>query len=294
MGLEVDFDNPIVDILTGEEQPPEWLVKDIITQGSFGCLVGESGAGKSYISYLLAMAIASGVPSFGGLVPALPPKRVLYYDNENSEQDRNKYLRRLWVGLREQNRKEPDISLLYKNFWPLRGRLGDEGWAETVAADIERWKPAALMFDTANACFDIDDENSNSEARKAIHSIKKLMEHASDYNNGQPASAMVLKHAKTRTEKGQIRTVRGAKIWKDLSDWFIFQVKAPGRKRKDGLSLTRLSPDKVRAYGLQRTIYISPDWTDKDRNGFVLRGSYKPDLEHHKAEKEDEEWGNPN
>jgi hypothetical protein len=283
------FENPILEILTGEDAPPDWLVKDIITQGSFGCLVGESGAGKSYVSYMLAMAIAAGVPIFGGLIPAGPPKRVLYFDNENSEQDRNKYLRRLWLGLKKQNGKEPDVGLLYKNFWPVRAALGDENWVETCKQAIEQVKPHAMFFDTANACFNVDDENSNSEARKAIHAIKKLQEMTVPMI-GAAANATVLKHARTRTEKGQIRTVRGAKIWKDLSDWFLFQVKAPGRKRRDGLSLTRLIPDKVRAYGLQRQIYITPDWTDAERTGFMLKGSYKPDIDHHKAEKEDEEW----
>ena len=194
---------------------------------------------------------------------------------------------------REQTGKEPDVSLLYTNFWPVRAALGDDKWPETVAAWIERIKPHALFFDTANACFDIEEENSNSEARRAIHQIKKLMELAAEHNGGTTATAAVIKHAKTRTEQGQIRTVRGAKIWKDLSDWFLFQVKAPGRKRKDGLSLTRLIPDKVRAYGLQRSIYITPGWTDESHAGFVLHGSYKPNLEHHKAEREDEEWERP-
>lgn len=286
--MAVDDDNPIVDILTGDELPPEWLVHDIITQGSFGCLCGESGAGKSYIGYVLALAIAAGCPAFGGMIRAGRPKRVLYFDNENSQQDRDKYLRRAWMGLKTQNGAEPDISLLYKNFWPIRAELGDDKWAETVEAWIERVKPHALFFDTANACFDIDEENSNSEARKAIHKIKRLMELTSP-----PASAAVIKHAKTRTEQGQIRTVRGAKIWKDLSDWFLFQVKAPGRKRKDGLSLTRLVPDKVRAYGLQRTIYITPSWTDEAHSGLILAGSYKPNHEHHTAEREDEQWEKP-
>lgn len=288
MVVDDDFSNPIVEILTGEESPPEWLVKDIIIQGSLGCLCGESGAGKSYIGYVLALAIAAGCPAFGGLIPASRPKRVLYFDNENSEQDRNKYLRRAWLGLKTQNGKEPDISLLYQNFWALRAVLGDDGWAEMVEAWIARVQPHAIMFDTANACFDIDDENSNSEARRAIHKIKRLMELTS------PAcSALVIKHAKTRTEKGQIRTVRGAKIWKDLSDWFLFQVKAPGRKRKDGLSLTRLIPDKVRAYGLSRPIYITPDWIDEVRTGLKLTGSFKPNFEHNKAEREDDEWEKP-
>ena len=119
--------------------------------------------------------------------------------------------------------------------------------------------------------------------RAAIKAVKRVMRETTP-----AASAIVLKHAKTRTEKGQVRTVRGAKIWKDQSDGMLFQVKGGGRPRKDGLSLTRLIPDKIRAYGLQRSVYISPRWTDEARNGLVLEGSYKPSSEHRQREDRDE------
>lgn len=277
-------DNPIVDILTGDEQPPEWLVRDIIAQGSFGCLCGESGAGKSYITYSIGLAVAAGCPALSGLVRPVEPRRVLYFDDENSQQDRDKYLRRAWLGLKTQNRKEPDLSLLYQNFWPLSFQLGHDAWPDTVAEWMAHVRPHLMVFDTANACLNVEDENNNAEAGQAIKRIKALM------RLSDPAcSAIILKHAKTRTEKGQVRTVRGAKIWKDQSDWFLFQVKAGGRPRKDGLSLTRLIPDKVRAYGLQHPLYITPMWTDKERSGLVLEGSDRPSKEHTKDEMRDDD-----
>lgn len=279
-------DNDIVDILTGEEQPPDWFVRNILVQGSFGCLVGESGAGKSNIAYLIAMAVASGMPALSGLIPKGPPKRVLYFDDENSVPDRNKYLRRAWQGLKAHNRREPSLKLLQQNLWVFGGALGGEDWDDIVERLVTQLVPEGLFFDTANACFGIDEENSNSEAGKIIRRIKQLQKLVDPV-----ALAFIIKHAKTRTEAGQIRTVRGAKIWKDQSDWFLFQVKAGGRPRKDGLSLTRLVSDKKRAYGLERPIYITPSYTDAARTGLVLEGSHQSSREHTVAEDADDNVG---
>ena len=283
-----DFINPIVDILCAEEVPPEWLIRDILVQGSFTTLIGESGAGKSYVSYTLGLAVAAGVPALSGIVPRGKPRRVLYFDDENSQQDRDKYLRRAWLGLKAMNHgKEPDLGLLLKNFWPVGFALGSDDWADKAEEWITAIRPHLIVYDTANACTNVDDENSNAEATRAIKHMKRLMRVNADL--GLVASTVALKHAKTRTEKGQIRTVRGAKVWKDMSDGVLFQVKVGGRPRKDGLSGTRLVPDKTRAYGLQRPVYIDPVWTDKERNGLQLNGSWKATREHERDEAKDDE-----
>lgn len=276
--------NPIVDILCSPDRPPDWLIPDLLTQGSLVCLVGESGAGKSYISYTLALAVASGVRALSGIVPAGEPRRVLYFDDENGRADRDKYLKRSWIGLAHSNgMQEPDLALLLDNFWPVSFELGMDGWEDVAQGWVDFFKPHLIVVDTATPSFNIDDENNNAEAAKNIKRMRELMRSCDPV-----ASAWILKHAKTRTEKGQIRTVRGAKVWKDMSDGMLFQVKAGGRPRKDGLSLTRLVPDKIRAYGLQQPIYITPKWTDSKKSGLMLDGSYSAGKEHRSAEDEEE------
>ena len=73
--------------------------------------------------------------------------------------------------------------------------------------------------------------------------------------------------------------MRGAKAWLGSTDGTWFQVRLPGRPRKQGF-LTRLEPDKTRAYGLQQPIYITPEWTADDKSGLYLHGSYAPSKEH--------------
>ena len=277
----------LIDILTGVEEEPDWLIPNLIAQGGMVVLVGESHAGKSYLTYTLSLAMAAGVSALSGLVPAGEPRRVAYFDDENSTQDRNKYLRRSVNGLgglkTKRHPKGLDLGLLYENFYPLHFRLGAEDWMDRAAECIDIIRPHCLVFDTAASCFDIADENDNAQAQNTIKGIRHLMKIPE-----KVASSIVVKHAKTRTEKGGPRVVRGAKVWKDLSDSMLFLVRASGRPR-DGLSPTRLLPDKVRAYGLPQPLYISPDWTDDARTGLVLRGSYQADREHRAAERADDE-----
>lgn len=278
-----EIENPIIDILFAENREPDWLIRDFMLQGTMTCLAGEPNAGKSYVSYMIGLCLAAGLPLFGNLIPASEPKRVLYFDEENSKGDRDTYLRRAFQGLVEQYGREPNIELLMENFWPIHFQLGSEDWKDVAAFNVEQIQPHCMMFDTATPAFNIEDENSNAEATKAIKDVRDLM-HMTD----PVSSSIILKHAKMRTEKGGRRTMRGAKAWQGAADAVMFQVKATGRPRKDGLSLTRLEPDKVRAHGLRQTIYISPEWTDDDRNGLMLTGSYSASKDHRAAEREED------
>lgn len=278
------FANPIVHILTAPEQEPEWLVPDMFLQGTLVLLSGDAGAGKSYLSYTIGLAIAAGVPAFSGIVPGSKhPRRVLYFDQENSRQDRDKYLCRSWVGLTAANGAEPDLERLRDNFWPVHFHLGGPDWVDRASEWVEFVQPHLIVFDTATPCFDLEDENDNGEATRAIKQIHHVMELTTP-----KATALVLKHSRVKAERGG-RMIRGAKAWKSAADALIFQVKGRGRPTKGGLTITRMVPDKTRAYGLTQTVYITPRWTDEKRSGLLLEGSYRPTDEHAEAEAREEE-----
>jgi len=283
MALSDTYENEIVDVLHAAEQDPVWLIPDLLLQGSMVCLAGEPGAGKSYVSYTAGLAVATGIAALDGIIPPGKPKTVIYFDQENSRQDRDKYLRRSWHGL-ARNGKLPDVGLLLQHFHPVHFALGDDDWAEIAAEYIALLCPQLVIFDTATPCFNIGDENDNAEAVREIKKIRQLMA------LGDPVvSAIVLRHAKIAIEKGGRRTMRGAKSWHNAADGIMYQVKQAGRPRGDGLSRTRLEPDKTRAYGLSRTIYITPEWTEEERTGLFLHGSYTPDKEHKRLEQLEDE-----
>jgi RecA-family ATPase len=275
-------ENTIVDVLTADDIEPTWLIPGMYLQGTTIAVAGESGVGKSVINYHLAMAVAAGVPAFGGLIPAGEPKRVLYFDEENSEQNRNKYIQQVWYGLMA-TQHDPDLALLQENLWVVAFNLGGEDWA----VECEKWvryvRPHAMWFDTATPCFHVQDENSNAEATavlRRIEQIKRLTDPV--------CTALVMKHAKTRSMgEGRRRTMRGAKAWLSAADQTVYHVKRPGRPTKDGLSVTWIEPDKTRAWGLNQNIYVTPSHTDKAKTGIVLKGSYTASQEHRQAVKEE-------
>jgi hypothetical protein len=260
-------------------------------------LAGDAGAGKSFVMMLIALAAASGLEALNGIVPAGEPKCILYFDEENSEGDHRKYLRRAWKGLLHQHRIKEGSEEEYKylerlaeNFWPMHFALGVPEWEDIAVQIIETIAgitgktPQGIVYDTATPCFDIDNENDNAEATAATKAIRRIAKHCNPV-----ATSFTVKHAKTQTEKGGgRRMIRGAKAWKSAVDALIFQVKANGRPRRDGLSLTRMEPDKIRAYGLRQTIYITPQYVDKDRHAMMLTASYSADKAHKQAEDTEE------
>ena len=284
--------NDIANIILEDDTEPDWLIRDMMTQSSLICLGGEPGAGKSYVSYTIGLAIAGGIRTLSGLVYGGEPKCVLYFDDENSKADRDKYIKRSWTALTENmpdSQKYEMLDKLTDNFWPVHYQLGGDDWPDVVANCIETVtevrgsSPHAMVFDTAASCFNIQEENNNSEAANNVKAIRRLMA-----LGDPPLTALVLKHAKIRSDRGR-RTLRGAKAWIGMADMVLFQVKAAGRPRKDGLSLTRLEPDKTRAYGLSRTIYITPSYTDDKRSGLRLDASFNASREHQQKEQEEDE-----
>ena len=171
-----------------------------------------------------------------------------------------------------------------ENFWPFHMELGVEDWADRVTSAIEMIEPQLIVFDTATSCFGIKEENNNSEATQICNTIRNDLMQLCD----PIPTVIILKHAKTRTEAGQVRTMRGAKTWKDNADQTLFQVKAQGRPLSDNLQRTRMMPDKNRAYGLENTIYITPRYLDGTKSALILEGSWKPDKEHKRREQIEE------
>ena len=151
--------NPILDILMAEESEPQWLVKDLpAPRNPWVCLAGEPGAGKSYVSPTPSpLALAAGCEALGGLVPAGEPKRIVYFDEENSSGDREKYLRRSFFG-----RSGRQGAGLGKSRRQLLARgfpfLGDLDWFDRAAEWVEFVEPHLIVVDTATPAFNIQDE----------------------------------------------------------------------------------------------------------------------------------------
>ncbi|MEE7460655.1 hypothetical protein MFUR16E_04575 [Methylobacterium fujisawaense] len=67
----------------------EWLIKNVLTRGEQGMLVGASQTGKSFLAFDMGMAIARGVPWFGNKTRQ---GLVIYHAGESAKGVRDKRL----------------------------------------------------------------------------------------------------------------------------------------------------------------------------------------------------------
>lgn len=241
---------PQLDIATLLHAPaaePPWLVPDVLLQGQMAVMAGEPGVGKSVLAYALALAVALDVPFLGRLVT---PGHVLYFDEENSLPDLQEYLRWLWHGL-----ERPLLTHAARLHLFHFSLLGQPHRYPFMAQLANQHQPLLIIIDTATPALDIQDEDKNAEASRAISNLRKVQAAA-----GPACSVLILKHALLTHEKGARRTVRGAKAWEGATDGLFFHVAAAGRPRKDGLRASHLEPGKVRAFGLRQELYIEPSW----------------------------------
>ena len=235
-------------LLSQPDVPPCWIVNGLILQGQAVALAGEPGVGKSILAYTLALAVACKLPFLGRPTATGP---VLYFDEENSYPDALEYLRWAWRGL-GCPAMEQSGRLRFEHF-SLAGKGALRWDYMQTCADAQR--PLLIVIDTATPACNIQKEEDNAEASRAIHHLRRVQTVA-----GPHCALLILKHAKFTHEKGDRRTVRGAKTWEGELDALLFHTAAPGGPRKDGLRVSFLEPSKVRAFGLRQTVRIEPSW----------------------------------
>lgn len=247
---------PLPELLTQEIVEPEWLVKGLLPRKTVVLWVGQAGAGKSSVCVHLAHAVAMGRP-FLELFDVPERARVMYFDEENSHPDLQEYHRRVWVA-----NGCPDPAAL--NQWlrvhSLTLTLTEQKWEEEFVERIGEFQPSLVIVDTASPAFHIEEENSNSEASRAIQAIRR----AGGKIRGAGCTFVILKHEKDRTSHKQPQTVRGAKAWLGAADQVLFHNRAVGRPWGK-YHATKLWAWKTRAWGLKGVVRINlrdvePEW----------------------------------
>jgi RecA-family ATPase len=238
--------------LTEENTKPDWLVEGIFHQGQMVCVAGAPGVGKSFFNLTLSFCIASNLLFLG---KQTTPGKVLYFDEENSLPDIKEYLRLVWHGL-----EKPDIDRLVENVSLEHFALAARGSSRFQymlqrAAEIQ---PSLIVIDTATSVCGIQDENDNAEASRVIAKLRSIKTAA-----GSNATMLVSKHERFSHEAGATRTIRGAKTWLGELDMILYHTNVPGHPLKSGLRITKLVPDKVRAFGLREELKVFPDRFDQ-------------------------------
>jgi hypothetical protein len=144
--------------------PSEWLVEGLVPAGHTVLVAGMPGAGKSYISEALAIAVASGTPYLGLSVTRGP---VILVDEDTPSDELGERLIALSTGFQVKLDSLPLYVLSHEGF-----RLdGDLSRLEQKASKV---KPKLIVLDCLSKMMGKFDENSARDCNTAAAAWNKL------------------------------------------------------------------------------------------------------------------------
>jgi hypothetical protein len=207
---EIREDAPDIDgvFFDGEEDsPPSWLVKGILHNDGVCFVGGQSGAGKTFMVVDLAVAIASGNDFFGHMVKERVGVAILAAEGAGTLKMRIK-VARLNRGV------TMPLPIATIKDVPM---LMDAATHPAIAARLKAIDTAfrsrfgvrlgVVIIDTVAAAFGMEDEDSNSEAAKAIRIMN-------DMSAGLGVVVVPVHHYGKTQETG----LRGASAWRAGAD----------------------------------------------------------------------------
>jgi len=230
----------LVELLTKTPPAPDWLIERLIHKHQFTVAAGDAGVGKSFFWYTAAFGIILGREFLARKCSQGP---VLYFDDENSLPDLRDYLLKIWWAFGCPDPELIATNLVIEHF--QLSRAGD-AWPGYMGSCVANVQPSFVIVDTATSALNIQDENDNAEASRAVKSLRGCMA------RGRPDGALlVTKHAKDGR-------VRGAKAWEGMADQVLVQSKLIGGQRKDGYHNSKIESTKRRTFGLVGALKIIP------------------------------------
>jgi hypothetical protein len=152
--------------VTGDLPPIPWLVEGLIPRGGICLLAGDSGVGKSWLSFHLAQTVAAGIPFVGHF--GSEPGGVLYLDAESGENLARRRFKKLWRGLSEEHpglTSDIPVSLM------LSAVNMDEGGCAALTQRIRQDSVALVILDPM-IHFGSGDENNAREAAAFLDGLR--------------------------------------------------------------------------------------------------------------------------
>ena len=267
--VEIEDDDDAYEI---KLKATEYLIDGVLDTG-VTYIAGAQGVGKT--SMLVALcSIASGeLDAFDeGLLVTLP-RHVIYVCEDKGQVDKIRYALMHEKGMKNKRRFLSVQSTRRINEEAIRNLLGKYVPKYTIEGPNGYPIKPLIVFDTSNACFDIESENDSSQVGRIMSALKS-----------QLSPVIVVGHlAKTlnRAEFGML-SGRGSGAWEGdaQATGFIFKEEdGPDSDRHFGLKKVRFEPDfrELRFTTEVMTVTIDTPWgttqTERIRYGVPTRSS---------------------
>lgn len=206
-----------------DNEPPRWLVRGLIEEGTFGMIHGPSGAGKSFVVIDLAMHIAAGKADWhGSAIPNGGP--VVYLAGEGHGGLR----RRLHAWNQHHDGDEAAPFELGTYAFDLNTPVGEDDAVAAIEGLPE--PPKFVIVDTLHR-FMAGDENSAGDAKTLIDACGRLQQRF--------GCSVLLVHHTGNSAEAQHRA-RGSSAWRAALDFELSLKQNSGlitlscQKLKDG------------------------------------------------------------
>jgi len=209
--------------VTGEElaknaKAPVFLINKILETDSHGMIAGDSMSYKSFVVLKMAHSICTGNDFFDNVV--YKTGKVLYISGEGRES----FGRRV-KGLEIVEKTMGDNFLFLADFFCM----DDASQMNVLSSEIERIRPALVIFDTFSSLVSVSDENAAKDVARVLNLRTRTCRH-----NG--VSSILVHHY----GKDVLRGMRGSIVFKTNND-FEFSL-----KRENGTKITELSCVKMK------------------------------------------------
>jgi hypothetical protein len=145
----------------------QWIVKDLIIEGSLGMIVGDAGTGKTYIALDIAISIAEGQPWLGREVLQGP---VLIIDEESGEHRLSIRLKKIIEG----HHGSDDTPLYFMSYQGMDLKNGLDTF-EIEKFIIEK----GIKFVVIDSLMEViqgADENASKDMTPVLYTLNKIKE----------------------------------------------------------------------------------------------------------------------
>jgi hypothetical protein len=173
------YTSDALDSLCAQEGQKPFVVEGLISTGSIGIVVGDSGLGKSPLIYHLGLCVAAGIP---WLDMRTRQGKVLYLDYENGALGSQ--------ALRDSCMQHLQLQMCPENFLYSQDVLS----LNDLTRAIETLKPMMVVIDTLRS-LDPSVEENNTKAGTFFKSLRKLCQ---QYR----VSFLLIHHIRKQEKKG--------------------------------------------------------------------------------------------
>lgn len=176
---------------SGLPSPARWLWPQLIEQGTCAVIGAEPKAGKSWITFDMAISLATGQRFLGDFTPAERGTTLLYSPEGSSRSQHGRL-----VGLCWGREVPPEIVLPSVHFLDARLDLNAEDHAARLGATIDAVGARLVVVDPmVSAAMGID-ENASGEVMRILSPLRDLIK-------ARPNCALIVVHHTNKMARGQ-------------------------------------------------------------------------------------------